>query len=273
MLITPSTVLAQVCSPGAHPDESPDPPPGAPLQGPLAAPLVPSPHPLITEILFAVPTEDGDANRDGRRHVSGDEFVELINPHDEPIDLTGYTLRDSADGSRRFAFTFPELTLGPGQCAVVFNGNETKWHGPVGDDERAPIAAHPWFPGTKGDAHVFTARAGGAVSFANSGDFILLGDPSGRPVQCVVWGEPASPVPPASPHASFLIEETDRVTQTSVQRRAFGGLPVGPLVRHDELDGRAFSPGEGFVVQADAEGADVAQPLIGPPRPSENQAK
>src|SRR5437870_5538652 len=46
------------------------------------------PHPLITEILYAVPSgERGDANADGTRDAVGDEFIELTNPHDKPIQL------------------------------------------------------------------------------------------------------------------------------------------------------------------------------------------
>lgn len=58
---------------------------------------VPFPHPVITEVLFNVPSgARGDANADGTRDAVGDEFVELINPHDKPIDLKGYVLTDSA---------------------------------------------------------------------------------------------------------------------------------------------------------------------------------
>lgn len=59
-------------------------------------PLVPFPHPLITEILYAVPTKGGDADQDGQRSATGDEFIELINPHDRPINLKGYVLSDSS---------------------------------------------------------------------------------------------------------------------------------------------------------------------------------
>lgn len=64
---------------------------------PFAAPpdtLVPYPNPLITEIHFNV-RGDGDATQDGQRDAVGDEFIELINPHDKPIRLRGFTLVDS----------------------------------------------------------------------------------------------------------------------------------------------------------------------------------
>ncbi len=54
------------------------------------------PHPLITEVLAAVPSgARGDANGDGNRDAVGDEFIELVNPHDKPIQLKGYMLVDS----------------------------------------------------------------------------------------------------------------------------------------------------------------------------------
>lgn len=70
----------------------------APVASPATNPhSVPFPHPLITEVLFNVPSgARGDANGDGTRDAVGDEFVELINPHDKPIQLQGYVLTDSA---------------------------------------------------------------------------------------------------------------------------------------------------------------------------------
>lgn len=62
-------------------------------------PVVEFLHPLITEVYFSVgPGLGGDANGDGEREANGDEFIELVNPHDKPIQLKGYTL--SAKGPR-----------------------------------------------------------------------------------------------------------------------------------------------------------------------------
>lgn len=146
-------------------------------------------HPVITEILYAVPTYEGDANRDNSRSAAGDEFIELMNPTDKPIQLRGYTLTDrNPEGLGRFRFRFPDLELGPGEIAVVFNGHGCSWVGPVGDDRRAPPGKHDLFR----DAWVFTARIDSSMtSLANAGDWVLLSDPSGKPVQCVRWGEMA----------------------------------------------------------------------------------
>lgn len=58
----------------------------------------PTLHPVITEVLYAVP-RDGDADQDGKRSATGDEFIELINPHDKAINLKGYTLSDARTGT------------------------------------------------------------------------------------------------------------------------------------------------------------------------------
>src|SRR6185436_1093444 len=99
-------------------------------------------------VLYAVPKE-GDADQDGTRSATGDEFIELVNPHDKPINLKGYSLSDGkwqekpqpkndkpaakpdskgkqgekpksdSSGHRpeesRIHFVFPELMLQPGE--------------------------------------------------------------------------------------------------------------------------------------------------------------
>ena len=210
-------------------------------------------HPVITEILFSVPTDDGtgrgDANNDGTREVAGDEFVEIANPHDVPIQLLGYVLRDSAPpGPTRFEFVFPELVLEPGQCAVVFNGRNARWDGPVGDTNRAPQAPHPLFNG----AHVFTARCSGRVTFANAGDWVMLVGPSGERVQAVSWGSPKLSVP----SDVTTVENAGRVGGMSIQRDSV----TGELTKHADLDGRLYSPGEAFVAKPEPEPEPASDP-------------
>lgn len=205
-----------------QPDEPGQDEHGAPADD-LSEPLVAFPHPLITEIFFSVPGSGGDANGDGTRSPAGDEFVELMNPHDEPINLIGYELTDRPTASQ-FRFRFPDLVLRPGEVAVVFNGHDCTWRGPVGDDTRAPDAAHSLFEG----AWVFTARGTSEYqSFSNSAEFVLLTSPAGIPVHAVQWGDPDDQPPPET----VISERVAAFRGRSAQRLA----PGGPLEEHPEF--------------------------------------
>jgi hypothetical protein len=180
-------------------------------------PAVPFPHPIITEVLYAVPSgAAGDANKDGKREVCGDEFVELVNPHDKPIQLFGYMLTDSQEpGKGQMKFTFPAMELPPGGVVVVFNGMNSTWAGPVGDSKTPPPTVTPVAaptgadkaPGAEaskglggsggpgkndlfGGAWVFTMKnTNSKVALGNSGDQVLLSAPDNTPVQRVYWSE------------------------------------------------------------------------------------
>ncbi len=202
---------------------TPVPPSTAPAPDPLPKSPVAFPHPLLTEILFSVPTKNGDANLDGERQTAGDEFVELINPHDKPIKIGGYTLHDAAKpGKSQFRFTFPALTLEPGQVVVVFNGHESKikgeQEGTIGDAATPPRRQHPEF----GNAWTFTARAPSTrAGLANGGDYVMLLDPRDVPVQCVIWGEAEDPKLPVGHRC--LLERGPDAEGVSIQRRSVEG--------------------------------------------------
>ena len=222
------------------------------LMQPAAQPVAPSPpskpdalHPTITEVLFAVPRQ-GDANQDGARSATGDEFIEIANPHTKPINLKGYSLRDAKrdakapDGStgarvteNSFRFTFPDLTLQPGEVAVVFNGFEASIPGPVGTREAA-ASKNPKFH----NAYVFSAKAETKyVALANDGDCITLIDPDANPIECVYWGAKQQPE-----SAAAKLKAPD--SSGSIQRPA----PGAEFVAHQNLPGPdadlAFSPGK-----------------------------
>jgi len=233
-----------------------DPPEATAPSTPVAEPApklpVPWPHPLITEVLYAVPTRGGDANGDGERQTTGDEFVELINPHDRPIRIGGYTLHDSAKpGKGQFRVTLPALELKPGQVLVIFNGYEApvpgESDGLVGDPATPPRKQHPAF----GNAWVVNARATSTrAGFSNAGDSLTLLDPRDRPVQCIVWGE--AETPKGIDAATCLIERAPETSDASVQRRGLdGGFVEHPPYRPEGLGTETplipFSPGV-FVV-------------------------
>lgn len=229
------------------------PQPDAPTSAPK--PLVDFPHPLITEVLFNVPKE-GDANGDGARQVGGDEFVELTNPHGKPISLKGYALLDRNEPDKgQFKFVFPDLTLEPGQVAVVFNGCDQDWSGDIGDAETIPRRGIPAF----GNAYIFTARCkSGMCSFANDGDFVLLVAPRGAPVHAITWGDSDPPPPKSTP----LIEKAPGPRGGSIQRESM----TGRLAEHTRLNGLAFSPGKFPITDDDESGPDAG------PKPTDDTA-
>lgn len=106
---------------------------------------------LINEF-HADPAADlgGDANGDGTRSATEDEFVEIINTGTGDLDLSGFTLSDAV-GLRHL---FPaESILEPGCAVVVFGGGT-----PTGEF---------------GEALVQTASTG-SVGLNNGGDTIIL---------------------------------------------------------------------------------------------------
>lgn len=207
----------------------------APPASPADAPAAPR-DPLITEVLYAVPTYEGDANRDGRRSATGDEFIELVNPFDTPIQLRGYTLTDrNPPDQGQMRFEFPTLTLKPGEVVVVFNGLDARWKGPVGDDRRAPPAPNELFH----DAWVLTMHNDSSLTgLANGGDWVLLTAPDGRIVSCLRWGRTAE-YPPINDERLVELPETfvgsvqlDPATGRFREHRSLGGrfaaLPFSP---------------------------------------------
>jgi hypothetical protein len=192
-------------------------------------------HPLVTEVLYAVP-KDADPDQDGRRSATGDEFIELVNPTDKPINLKGYKIADAKKGvppdakgkdkpgdkDNRFSFTFPELSLQPGEVVVVFNGYESSPAAPCGTQDAAG-KKNPKFH----DAYVFSAQVKSQyVAFANTADCIALYDPDGNTIECIHWGEKQKPE--AAPKTSKLPEARGSVQRTSV---------TGEFVRHTDLTG------------------------------------
>ncbi len=203
-------------------------------QRPPPSPPVPFPHPLIVEVLYAVPTgAAGDANGDGKRDAAGDEFIELVNPHDRPINLRGYRITDRNEPDKgQLRFVFPPLELPPGAVVVVFNGHAARWEGPVGDSRRAPDSGNDRFSG----ARVFTMKgASSLTSWANGGDWALLSDPSGAPVHCVWWGKFGESLPETG-----LVEQIPFSSRGSVTLDPADGLSWAV---HADIDDVPFSPG------------------------------
>lgn len=215
---------------------------------PPATPAVVWPHPLISEVLYAVPTgPEGDASGDGIRDVSGDEFIELYNPHARPIQLRGYALADTAGRAPRGSsgggtgpkFVFPAFDLPAGGVVVVFNGRNTTLPGPVGDARQAPTGPNERF----GGGLVFNMKqTSQRASLSNTFDSVCLIAPDGTPVHRVRWGKPKDgAAEPAGP-AALLEETAPTVSKCGVVRD--GAAPGSVWRPHLELGGVAFSPGK-----------------------------
>ncbi|MCB0596107.1 MAG: lamin tail domain-containing protein [Phaeodactylibacter sp.] len=117
---------------------------------------------LINEVLFDPPSGDaGDANGDGTRSASEDEFIEFVNDSDQEVDLSGYTLFDEdmlAANEPRHIFP-PGTVIPPGGVYVLFGGGM-----PSGDF---------------GGAMVGVATTGN-MNLNNAGDMIVIKDEQGN---------------------------------------------------------------------------------------------
>jgi hypothetical protein len=125
----------------------------------------------ITEVLADPPDgAAGDANGDGVRDASDDEFVELVNRGTTPVCLAGFALGDAAKPERH---VFPlGRALAPGAALVVFGGG-------------VPTGA---FAGAK----VETAAFSGSLNLTNAGDVLTLRDATDRVVTQLSWGDCAA---------------------------------------------------------------------------------
>ena len=177
---------------------------------------------VINEILADVPPDnvntsnvEGDANRDGVRNSGDDEFIELLNNSNAPVDLSGVVIADAVSNR----FTFPaNTTLGGGRCLVVFGGGNLN-------------AADPAF----GGALIFKASS---LSLNDGGDTVTVKLPaSGGDILIAAqsYGSGASDAPPA-PSDQSLTRVPDAET----------GQPGGNFVAHSSATNagnRVFSPG------------------------------
>ncbi|MBL0921246.1 MAG: lamin tail domain-containing protein [Phycisphaerales bacterium] len=215
----------------------------APTEPSAPAPI-PFPHPVITELLFAVPAGlDADPNRDGVSDAVSDEFVEVLNPHDEPIELRGYAVVDALGlenprDPRAVVWVFPALRLGPGERAVVFNGRAPGGGPHWGGADKPGHEPHPDFAG----AWVFSmGNTSRSAAFGNAKDLCALRAPDGALVDVLAWGgaEKGEGVA-AAVSAALRVESVKASPRCSVERRD----AHSPAVERLKIDGRLFSPGE-----------------------------
>jgi len=113
---------------------------------------------IINEFLAdpAATAPDGDANGDGIRDGSADEFIEIYNDTALPLDISGWTIEDAftktdPNSSRH---TFPPNTIVAASCAIIVFGGGTP-------------------TGSFGQAMVQTS-SNGFLGLNNGGDEIIL---------------------------------------------------------------------------------------------------
>lgn len=118
----------------------------------------------INEILADPPADlPGDANMDGERDASDDEFIEVVNCGSVPVDMACWRLSDGV--SVRHEFPDSGMVVLPGEFVTVFGGGT-----PTGFDGKIFIASS------------------GALGLTNSGDVVSLLDGEASLVDIVVYG-------------------------------------------------------------------------------------
>ncbi len=131
---------------------------------------------VINEIL-ADPPEGaaGDANHDGTRSSTQDEFVELVNASTIDLNIGGYRITTRGNNnSDTVRHTFAAGTvIAPGTSIVVFGGAQAATFNPT----------HTAFAG----ALVQTATTGG-LSLTNGGSTVKLLDPQGATIDQFTYG-------------------------------------------------------------------------------------
>jgi uncharacterized protein (TIGR03437 family) len=177
---------------------------------------------MLNEILIDPPDGiAGDANHDGTRSSSDDEFVELVNRSARDINLEGYELwtRGSNNATDVLRHRFSSGTvLAAGTAAVVFGGG-------------APNPNHPAF----GGASIFRASSGG-LSLTNSGGLVLVKDPSGSIFSFQLYGNNTGLRGDLN---QSITRSPDITGSLALHQVATGGASFSPGTR---LDGTRFNP-------------------------------
>ena len=126
--------------------------------------------PLVINEYLADPPDSlaGDANGDGTRSASADEFIEILNRSGEPFDISGYKISDADAVRHVFA---AGAIVPPFEAVVVFGGGTST--GSFGNAAENHM--------------VFRASTGG-LSLNNGGDTISLQDAQGHVVQEIKFG-------------------------------------------------------------------------------------
>src|SRR5215213_966671 len=164
--------------------------------------------PLVINEYLADPPDgpSGDSNGDGTRDAAQDEFVELVNSSETPLNVADFTVSDAA----QVRFTLPAgSVIPPGETAVIFGGGS-----PSGS-----------FGNASANNLVFAVGTSAGLSLNNGGDSIIVKDAAGAEVARRDY-----PAPEGSANQS--------ITRSPDVRGAFA-----PHLSAPGSAGRLFSPG------------------------------
>ncbi len=209
--------------------------PGLTITG---ASVIPKPRPPLTIIINEVLADPpggsaGDANMDGTRSSSQDEFIELANVGETAVDIGGWMLGDDEG----IAFVFPEgYMVEPRGIIAVFGGGD--------------VTNVPGYDADSLVSRVFQADSTVGNGFRNGGDIIMLLSDDGTYDTWFAYGDLANTGGPAvgtyPAGTDFEIEQDVAApanADNSVTRFPDGNVGIpDPFVQHLEVSTRAFSP-------------------------------
>jgi Concanavalin A-like lectin/glucanases superfamily/Lamin Tail Domain/Secretion system C-terminal sorting domain len=215
-----TTVSSALFSPGLTVDGAPDLPKKLPT---LSI--------IINEILADPPSGSaGDANGDGTRSSSRDEFVELANVSDAAVDISGWRLGDDEG----IGFTFPNgYVVQPRSFVVVFGGGDVT--GAFGYD------ADPM------KTRVFSADSTIGNGLANGGEIVLLMSDDGAYDTWLAYGSKSGTGGPPNADAFEIGIDVGAPANAdnSITRFPDGNINViDPFVQHLTVSNNAYSPGK-----------------------------
>jgi hypothetical protein len=137
--------------------------------------------PLISEVLY-----DGTI-----LGTEGDEFVELRNPVNVTLDLTGYRIGDEeTTGGNEGMYCFPAGTIIPVEGCLVVAKNAAQFRERLGFDPDLEIRVTGGdYQDTPSVANMVKDRnwSSGSWSLDNDGDEVLLLDPDGQIVDAIIY--------------------------------------------------------------------------------------
>lgn len=129
-------------------------------------PMVPTGKVVVSEVLF----DPASASQGGDTH---NEWVEIHNGMNIPVDLHGWTMHDTVLGTATDTLATTTLMLPPGGYLIVTRSTTTDTF---------------WAPYPDGTLVVYLGEPLGSGGLSNAGESVVLRDATGTMVDGVSWG-------------------------------------------------------------------------------------